>query len=97
MAVYVDATFTAMPRTKQAMRYGAEWCHMWADSDAELHEMAQTIGLARSWFQARPGLHHYDLTSSKRRLALENGAIDRGPLGATKEMIRRRESAKASG
>lgn len=50
---------------------------------AELHEMAARIGLKRAWFQ--PGRWpHYDLTASKRRLAVVAGAVEMD----TKDYIR---------
>jgi hypothetical protein len=60
---------------------GQMYCHMFTDQFdlTELHQMAQRIGLKRSWFQnPRPGDHpHYDLAPSKRALALANGACFR--------------------
>lgn len=46
-------------------------CHMVADTDAELHAMADRIGVARRWFQG----DHYDIALSKRALALRAGAV----------------------
>lgn len=55
-------------------------CHMFArvgDVDA-LHAFAARIGLKRAWFQPDPrgGHSHYDLTASKRILAVRAGAIE---------------------
>lgn len=52
-------------------------CHMIATDDFELHQMAEVIGVARKWHQAPPkALHsHYDIALSKRRLAVEQGAV----------------------
>ncbi len=52
--------------------------HLQADTPAELHAMAQRLGLKRSWFQSKPGKpwhDHYDLTRSKRDRAVDLGAI----------------------
>lgn len=56
-------------------------CHMVADTEDELHEMADKIGVARKWVQ-RPkrdkgagSLLHYDIAKSKRALAIQNGAV----------------------
>ena len=46
---------------------------MFADDVTELHEMADKIGLERAWFQETT-LDHYDLTASKRLLAVKCGA-----------------------
>lgn len=52
-------------------------CHMMTDGPIEeLHEMAEMIGLNRQWFQDRPLHPHYDLRSSKRRLAIQKGAVE---------------------
>lgn len=48
---------------------------MWTDeTDDELHEFAEKLGLKRSWFQEKKRFHHYDLVRSKRELAIKNGA-----------------------
>lgn len=44
--------------------------HMIADTEEELHAMAEEIGLKREWYQG----DHYDVSLSKKELALENGA-----------------------
>lgn len=53
-------------------------CHMFTDQIdlTELHQMAQDIGMKRAWFQDKPSLPHYDLTASRRELAVEQGAIE---------------------
>lgn len=50
-------------------------CHLMTDDgDLEaLHAFAARLGLRRSWFQPL-STPHYDLTASKRALALELGA-----------------------
>ena len=57
---------------------GNFWSHLTADSEDELHEFAQSIGLKREWFQpssTRPEAHHYDVTDSKRNAAIRTGAV----------------------
>lgn len=53
-------------------------CHMLADTDSELHAMADRIGLARKWWQspAKTSGSHYDVALSKRALAVNSGAIE---------------------
>lgn len=52
-------------------------CHMVADTDAELHAMADRIGVARRWWQAPPRHDsHYDIALSKRALAIKAGAVE---------------------
>lgn len=58
-------------------RHGREWCHMISDAetDEELHSMALSIGLNKSYAQKEIPIH-YDLTPNKRSLALINGAVE---------------------
>lgn len=69
MTVYVDdmkAEFR--PAHRRGRRYVMS--HMIADTEAELHEMADRIGVARKWYQG----DHYDITQSKKALAIQHGA-----------------------
>ena len=51
-------------------------CHMMSDESLEgLLEFAQKLGLKRSWFQ-NGSAPHYDLSKTKRKLALELGATE---------------------
>ena len=67
MSVYVD-------KTKNEFR-GMIMCHMVADTLDELHAMAKKLGMKRSWFQSG-SIPHYDVSLSKRRMAIEFGAIE---------------------
>lgn len=51
-------------------------CHMIADTEEELHAMADKIGISRKHFQDKDGRPHYDICKTKRRLAIEHGAIE---------------------
>jgi hypothetical protein len=67
MAVYVDDMRAPFGRMVL--------CHMLADSDEELHAMADKIGVARKWHQKPGTTHsHYDIALSKRKLAIHFGA-----------------------
>lgn len=68
MPVYVDDMQAGFGRMVM--------CHMIADSDAELHAMADRIGVARRWFQCPPKASspHYDIAKSKRAMAISFGA-----------------------
>src|SRR3954471_3664154 len=52
-------------------------CHMFASTDEELREMADKIGVARRWEQKpRASIGpHYDLSKSKRVVAIRHGAV----------------------
>ena len=69
MTVYVDDMRAAFGRMVM--------CHMLADTEDELHAMADTIGVARRWVQ-HPGTPkcHYDIALSKRALAVRAGAVE---------------------
>lgn len=70
MSVYVD------PLTDYGWRLGPS-CHLFADSLKELHAAAYDIGLKPSWFQvSKAGIPHYDLTASRRKRAVRQGAIE---------------------
>jgi len=84
MSVYVDDMYLA-----PMGRFGRmKMSHMIADSEAELHEMARAIGVARRWFQG----DHYDVCKAKREAAIARGAL---PIPmrdlAKKAMVARRE------
>lgn len=84
MTVYVDNM--RAPYGRMIM------CHMISDSEAEMHEMADKIGVARKWYQG----DHYDIALSKRALAVKNGAVvvTRRQLGL---MLRNRRRTGALG
>lgn len=62
--------------------------HMLATDMDELHEMAANLGLKRRWFQDKRW-PHYDLTKSKRDLAIRIGAIPVEPGGAPDTVLMR--------
>lgn len=68
MTVYVD--------DMQARYRRMVMCHMLADTDEELHAMADAIGVARKWHQKAGTPHsHYDICLSKKAKALKLGAV----------------------
>ncbi len=91
--IYVDKLIwwpqTAAPGAERYFGKGKPSCHLWCDlgEEEQLHELAQSIGLRRSWFQigAKPWLSHYDLTPSKRALALKVGAKEMSYADWTKK------------
>lgn len=59
---------------------GTPFAHMMSDAEkrddeiAELNRMADNIGLKREWLQNDPYHPHYDVTRSKRAMAIRHGA-----------------------
>lgn len=77
MTIYVDDMYARFRRMKM--------CHMIADSQEELLEMADTIGVARQWIQDEGTYQeHFDVCMSARRQAVAAGAVEitLGELGA---------------
>ena len=68
MTVYVDDMNRAYRRMKMS--------HMIADTDEELHKMADIIGVSRRHFQGPPKHRpHYDICLEKKALAIKAGAF----------------------
>lgn len=73
MAVYVDLMKAPFLHMKMS--------HMVADSKDELLAMADKIGVQRKWIQDEDTpKEHFDISQSKRHLAIEAGAIVVGNL-----------------
>mgnify|MGYP000296442435 CR=1 FL=1 len=68
MTVYVDDMYTVPMGEFRRMKMS----HMMADTDAELHAMADAIGIERRWYQR----DHYDISITKRKFAIRNGAVE---------------------
>ena len=67
MTVYVDDMFKYPIGQFGRMKMS----HMIADTDEELHAMAERLGVRR-WFQG----DHYDISISKRAEAISHGAVE---------------------
>ncbi len=85
MTCYVDAV-RSYPDA--GLRF-TEYCHLLADSRAELHAIASAVGMPRLAFQDHPWRWHYDLPGHLRPHAVELGALEVGmhEIGA---LLRRR-------
>lgn len=95
MTIYVDELqhwgWKLRGRTVQS-------CHMFTDSLdlEELHVFAERIGMKRAWFQQSRVSPHYDLTPSRRALAVSLGAIQLGRREACTVWRARREAVRRS-
>jgi hypothetical protein len=92
MSCYVD-TVRAYPEA--GLRY-TEFCHLLADDPAELHAMADALGMPRHLFQDHPWRWHYDLPSHLRPRAIELGAIE-VTLPFVGALLKRRRAAVRAG
>jgi hypothetical protein len=71
MAVYVDP----LRKTDRTDNWPFDsFCHLYADTDAELHKMASDLYLCKGWFQDKANFPHYDITAAKREAAIRLGA-----------------------
>lgn len=74
--VYVDPLFNHGRTNVPKCFRNVQSCHLFADSESELHAFAKRIGMKRHWFQNHPRLKHYDLTPYMREKALQAGAVE---------------------
>lgn len=93
MAVYVDPLMN-----HGWVMYGKQTpsCHLLADTEEELHEIARKIGLKRRWFQGNASTPHYDLVPKRRLAAIAFGAKElKTSLEVCTTLKRLREKWKA--
>lgn len=80
MSVYVDDARNRFGRMIM--------CHMVADTVSELHDMAAAIGMRQAWFQPK-SFPHYDVSLSRREVAVGLGAVEvtqRGIVGVIRRL-----------
>lgn len=66
------------------------FCHCWADFESELLSFMDLIGVQRKWIQRPPKASwtHFDICLSKKRLALQRGAVLTDKYGPTEHVTR---------
>lgn len=74
-------------------------CHLTAEDLShravdELHALAERIGLRRQWFQPT-SWPHYDLTPSRRVLAVRAGAVEETTRAGALRRLAARSKARA--
>jgi hypothetical protein len=92
VTVYVDS----MRMPARVGRIQANWSHLTADTTEELLAFAAQLGLRSSWIQ-NPGhvwKEHFDVTDTKRVLAIELGAREITMREACALWATKREAAK---
>lgn len=72
-------------------------CHMWADTEEELHAEAAALGLRRAWFQQPPkaSWKHYDVSLGVKAAAMARGAVLTDKYGPVEYEHRRKLADKA--
>lgn len=82
MTVYVDDVRHSFGRMVM--------CHLWADTEEELHTEAAALGLRRAWFQQPPkaSWKHYDISLSVKATAIARGAILTDKYGPVEHVAR---------
>lgn len=90
MTSYVDAV-RSYPDA--GLRH-TEFCHLLADTVAELHTMADALGMPRRFFQDHPWRWHYDLPVTLRAHAVALGAVE-VTMHDVGSILRRRRAALA--
>lgn len=81
--VYVDNMDTGFGRMKMS--------HMVADSTEELLQMVDNIGVQRKWIQKQgTNLEHFDICLSKKKLAVQYGAIQKPMMELARATIARK-------
>jgi hypothetical protein len=84
MSVYVDelrqhppAAHASPAARRVGKLHGYWWCHLVADTRAELVAFAETIGMRARWVQGddRRG-YHFDLVPPRRAAAVARGAVE---------------------
>jgi hypothetical protein len=84
MTVYIDDMY----RYPLGQFGRMKMSHMFAEQDEELHLMADKIGVSRRWYQG----DHYDVSMTKRDLAIQNGAVPVTLNIAAKMMLQKRSN-----
>lgn len=94
MTVYVDSL--RMPA--RVGRIQANWSHLTADTTEELLAFAAKLGLRPSWIQNRGHIwkEHFDVTDTKRALAIKLGAQEITMREASVLWAAKREAARAA-
>jgi hypothetical protein len=72
VACYVD---TVRDYPDAGLRH-TRFCHLLADTRAELHTMAEALGIPSAYFQDHPWRWHHDLPEPLRARAIELGAVE---------------------
>ena len=86
MAIYVDDMKAGFGQMVM--------CHMIADSTEELIAMAVAIGVKTKWLQKHGTTsEHFDICLAKRKLAVEQGAIEISQMDLGRKLLARRRAA----
>jgi len=86
MPVYVDSWNAAYK--------GMLMCHLIADTKEELLSMVDAINVQRKWIQDEGKYsEHFDICLSKKKLAIQNGAIEISSKDLVRKMLAKKSNA----
>lgn len=97
MTIYVDDAYIPAKVRLGSLIHDSCWCHMTADSTEELINFAVSLGLQPKYRQ-HPGTwkEHFDVTESKRRLAVSKSAVEVSYRDHVMTMAQRRTALKSN-
>jgi hypothetical protein len=97
MTIYVDDAYIPAKVRSGSLIHDSRWCHMTADSTEELINFAVSLGLQPKYIQ-HPGTwkEHFDVTESKRQLAVSKGAVEVSYRDHVMTMAQRRTALKSN-
>jgi hypothetical protein len=85
VTVYVDGAMIQASVPHRGRQVTSKWCHLTADTEAELLAFATLIGMSPAWWQTckrkcgpegKPCIHwHFDVTQKRRADAVRAGAV----------------------
>jgi len=90
--IYVDSVCVSKKVIKGIHGY---WYHLYAvpKNKDELVKFGGKIGLRPEWLRvSKSGIIHFDITKSKKVMAMQNGAIEMHPIEVMKLILKERNN-----
>ena len=93
MSVYTHEPMGCIPKPNWPC---SQVAHLIGDTEEELHDFAQQIGMQRSWFHDGGKLPHYDLTLERYQRAIAAGAETMSWRAFATRFLRRKQQQLVS-